>query len=63
MHAGLHDLVQDLRPASRWALEVALKAVLTDGVAGTLIIQIPRQRKDMCDVSFVAGTCELMQRF
>jgi hypothetical protein len=60
---GLLSMVRELRPASRWALEVALKAAITDGVAGTLVIQIPRQTRDIVDVAFVAGVCELTQRF
>lgn len=59
----MQHLVRNLRPASRWALEVALKALATDGVAGTLVIQIPRQRADRVDVSFVAGVTDLIQRF
>jgi hypothetical protein len=60
---ALQHMIKDLRPASRWALEVALKALATEGVTGTLVIQIPRQCRDLVEVAFVAGAAELTQRF
>lgn len=61
--AGLARITANLRPASRWALMVAASALGTDGITGTLVIQIPRSAKDSVDVAFVAGICELTQRF
>lgn len=63
LHEGLRGMVQTLRPASKWALDVAVKALVTEGVAGTLVIQIPRQTRELVEISFVAGVCELTQRF
>ncbi len=56
----LGDVLTELRPASRWALGAAIMAMETDGVAGALVVKVPRKTSDLLDVSFVAGPCRMM---
>lgn len=52
-----------LRPASQWAVDAAVNARLVDGVAGTLIVKIPRKPGDPLDVAFVTGEPRLEIKF
>jgi len=56
----LVGLLSDLRPASRFHLETALAAARTEGVAGTLVINLPRKTSDLIDVKFVGGETRLI---
>lgn len=43
-------LFSGLRPKSRFSMETALRAAETDGVSGTLVIQVPSARDKPCEV-------------
>lgn len=53
----------EVRAASQWALDVALRARATDGITGTLVIQIPRNGSDQVEVAFVAGKTQMALEF
>lgn len=36
-----HDAVQRMRPASLFNLQIALQALETDGIGGTIVLRIP----------------------
>lgn len=63
-HVLLQELFNgNLQAASQWALDMALAARTRDGIAGTLVIKIPRNIKDQMDVAFVAGKTQMALEF
>jgi len=46
------DSMQKIRPASMWAIRVAVIAAMTDGLAGELTIKLPRKDTHPVEVSF-----------
>lgn len=66
--ADLQDKISELLsrstgPRSRWALQTAIAAAETEGVAGVFIVKIPPRSKDYLDVTFTVGTVDVISRW
>lgn len=54
----LADVVGRLRDRSRWALETALTASATEGVACTLVVSFPANPRHVPEAQLLAGAWE-----
>lgn len=53
---GGHEAVRQIRPASLFNLDTALRALLADGVGGTLIIHIPAKTSGHVEIEYASAS-------
>lgn len=62
--AALARIIEAGVPArSRWALNAAAEAAITEGIGGILVVQIPPKGKDLVDITFTIGMVEVVSRW
>lgn len=62
--AALAQIIEEGVPArSRWALNAAADAAITEGIGGILVIKIPPKGKDLVDIQFTIGIVEVVHRW
>lgn len=49
------ESIQKIRPASLWALKIALQAAMTDGLGGEITITIPPKAGHPVEATFSTG--------